>query len=394
MKIGPLHTVFVFFWLVLSMLNTIQAQRFKAINDALLTLKKEIVPDSRVALMQISLSDTMNEVPVLKGKTDLTEGKERIIDFLKSQQVDFIDSLVVLPDGSVGHFRWALASLSVSTMRSMPDDASELVTQVMMGTPLKLLERHHNWYRVQSPEGYLGWVDGTGIQTLTDEGLESWKHSERCFISQMQGYVLEKPSKHAAIVSDLVLGDLLEWKGSRRHYWQVQLPDGRMGYVDKRAGLMFDEWVNTPPEAEVLVSTALKMMGYPYLWGGTSSKAVDCSGFTKIIYYSQGIILARDASQQARYGEQLQHADTASLQPADLLFFGKSASRITHTGLYLGNGEFVHASGRVQISSIKPGSSKYLPSRNYVAARRILGVSHSEGIVAVKDHPWYMPVVQ
>ena len=55
---------------------------------------------------------------------------------------------------------WALASLSVSNLRAVPDHTSELVSQVMMGTPLKVLEFRDKFYHIQAPEGYLGWLDG------------------------------------------------------------------------------------------------------------------------------------------------------------------------------------------------------------------------------------------
>ena len=131
------------------------------------------------------------------------------------------------------------------------------------------------------------------------------------------------------------------------------------------------------------------MMGFPYLWGASSSKAVDCSGFSKLAFYSQGIILSRDASQQAKYGELIDFSNINNLQPGDLLFFGRTAQRVTHVGIYIGNGEFIHATGKVHISSIVPGNPKYVAERNLVAARRILNSVDTEGIASVKNHPWY-----
>ena len=126
------------------------------------------------------------------------------------------------------------------------------------------------------------------------------------------------------------------------------------------------------------------------MWGGTSSKGVDCSGFVKIVYYSRGIILARDASQQARYGEPVDFSNRNNLQPGDLLFFGRSAQRITHVGIYQENGNFIHSSGKVHIGSIDPKAPNYVAERNNVAARRILNSLNTEGIVMVKDNEWYI----
>ena len=91
--------------------------------------------------------------------------------------------------------------------------------------------------------------------------------------------------------------------------------------------ISFDDWSNSEPDVQSILSDARQMMGSPYLWGGASSKATDCSGFVKLVYYTQGIILARDASQQARYGEPIDFSNRNNLQPGDLLFFGSSAQQ-------------------------------------------------------------------
>ena len=286
---------------------------------------------------------------------------------------------------------WALASLSVSNMRAIPYHASELVSQVMMGTPLKVLDFGEKFYYVETPEGYLGWLDAKGLELLSDEEIEAWKRSPRFFYNAISGYAFDSPSANADVVTDLVLGDLFEGGPAKREFLQIKLADGRSGNVRRDDCISFDEWVSIEPSVDVIISFGKRMMGSPYLWGGASSKAVDCSGFTRLLFYSQGIILARDASQQARYGENI--ADFSNLEvllPGDLLFFGNSADRPGHVGIHLGNGDFIHSSGRVHISSIIPGDPKHDPNRNHVAARRILNSLDTEGITRVKSHDWYL----
>jgi len=175
---------------------------------------------------------------------------------------------------------------------------------------------------------------------------------------------------------------------------QVGLPDGRSGIAERKGFIPVSEW-KKPKEitTESLISTARKFLGIPYLWGGTSSKMIDCSGFIKNIWFLNGIILERDASQQFKYGKIVdpgEHFD--KLQPGDVLFFGKKDPlRIVHTGLHIGNGEVIHASTRVMINSMdpsKPNYSSYLGT-TYVGTKRILGQKSGFGYMPVNDHPWF-----
>jgi gamma-D-glutamyl-L-lysine dipeptidyl-peptidase len=286
---------------------------------------------------------------------------------------------------------WALASLSVSNMRAIPDHASELVSQVMMGTPLKVLEFKDKFYRVETPEGYLGWLDAKGLALFSEEKMEAWKKADRYLFNQISGNAFESPDYQSDIVSDLVLGDLFEGEMSDNGFLKITLPDGRNGYAWQAECISFEEWSSMKPDVNAIISFAKQMMGSPYLWGGASSKAVDCSGFTKLMYYTQGVILARDASQQVRYGEKIEDfSNLELLQPGDLLFFGNSAERPGHVGIHIANGDFIHSSGRVHISSIIPGDPKHDPDRHHVATRRIVNSLNTEGITRVRSHGWYL----
>jgi cell wall-associated NlpC family hydrolase len=177
-------------------------------------------------------------------------------------------------------------------------------------------------------------------------------------------------------------------------YLQVRLPDGRKAFVKKTDCISFQEWTNQPVDVPSVLSVARQMMGVPYFWGGTSSKATDCSGLTKTSYYSQGVILTRDASQQARYGSHPDFTDYRNLQPGDLIFFGNSPQRVTHVALCLGNGTFIHASGSsamVRLNSLNPADSLFDANllKSLVGSSRIVNSLNTDGIVLVKNHPWY-----
>lgn len=98
------------------------------------------------------------------------------------------------------------------------------------------------------------------------------------------------------------------------------------------------------PAGAAIVDQARNYLGVPYLWGGTDpTKGLDCSGFTQLVYRSQGIELPRVSSQQATAGRAV--GSLAQAQPGDLLFFDYSPSRpgIDHVGIYVGDGQMIAA---------------------------------------------------
>ncbi len=359
--------------------------------DTLLSdVSARFAPDKRVAVLNFEIEKTKQGTVVLKGETNLKEAYAFLLDTLGKTQIQVVDSIRILPGEQFGEKVWGLVTLSVIPMRKTPDYAAEMVSQTLMGTPIKLLDKEDGWYRIQTPDQYIGWVYGSGIVSLSQSELNNWKASNRYIFTQISGSVLEAPKTDAAPVSDLVLGCIFEAGQHSNGFMQVKFPDGREGFVPTADCALFSEWEAITPEVENIIASAKELLGRPYLWGGTSTKGVDCSGFTKTAYYSQGVMLARDASQQARYGEQLDITDF-QFQPGDLLFFGRSKDRITHVGLYIGSNRFIHSSGRVKINSFQAEDEDFDEGlkKRLVAACRVLNSLNTEQIIPIKDHPWY-----
>ena len=362
----------------------------KTTNRIIDSVGKKYAPDKRTAVLEVVSTENSGLI-TLKGKTNLPEAKRMVLDSLSILKISYVDSIVVLPDASLGDKTWGLATLSVANMRAKPDDASELVSQALLGTPMKILDYIEGWYRVQTPENYIGWMGDKELQRLNEAELELWKKSDRYIFNRISGNAFNSVDKKRAVMSDLVLGDIFEVKGTSKGFYQVQFPDNRIGFVKKSDCISWQEWTGRSLDSRDIIQIVSQMMGIPYLWGGASTKAMDCSGLTKIVYFSQGIILARDASQQARYGEHPDFTVHKNLQPGDLLFFGRNAQRVTHVGIYLGNKEYINASGYVRINSLDPKDPRFklTEKKNLVAACRILNSLNTEGITLVKNHPWY-----
>jgi len=131
------------------------------------------------------------------------------------------------------------------------------------------------------------------------------------------------------------------------------------------------------PEASQLrtrvVETALGAMGTPYRWGGSDSNGFDCSGLIQHAYEEHGLILPRISRDQARTGMGVER-DVASLLPGDILGFAVEGSGVSHVGLYVGDGMFIHsASDGVKLSSlIANDTDDRWWSQRWVSARRVI----------------------
>jgi len=298
----------------------------------------------------------------------------------------------------------AFAALSVINMREDPDYAAELGTQALMGTPVKV-HYHDNgyWVNIETPDGYKAWVNEMAIEPIDQARLDAWKAAKRVVVSTYYTFFLDAPKPDANHVSDGVWGDIAEFVGTSGKYTEVKLPAGQKAFVPTADVTDLRTWVDSrkavipadAPQTDVekaraeILETAKKFVGVPYLWAGTSLKGVDCSGFAKTVYFLNGYMLLRNASQQYKTGEPIDVSEGLdNLQPADLVFFGREATeekpeRITHVGIYMGDGKIIHSSQVVRINSLIEGQPDYY-SRKVIRACRIIGNQDcGKGVVSI-----------
>lgn len=358
-----------------------KAQCMKQVVDS---LKKTYAPDGRTAIWNIDCVEHYRAW-TLKGVVDNAKNKTVILEEAKRLGIDVVDSIAVL-ENSLDK-PWAIVKLAIASLRTDGRHAAEMATQAIMGMPVKVLEKKGDWYRVQTPDNYISYCPGNSLHLTTEREMRAWRSARRYIVTAYQSQMVEKPGSDAT-VSDLVLGNILEYKGRSGKWIKLATPDGREGYVAQADVKEFAEWAQQKPDMKLVEKTARRMMGAGYLWGGTSTKVTDCSGLAKVSYFANAIILQRDASQQALTGKRIAAEEWQKARLGDLVFFGSKSGKVTHVGIYLRDGEYIHCSGHVKINSVNPDAAGYLTTP-FLSISRIDGEVGTAGIVAVKEHEWY-----
>ena len=342
-------------------------------------IKTEFAPDKRVALFDVSVEKNETSY-ILKGESDMPDAINTFKEKLRSQNVDFVDSIQLLPAADLNGLTNAVINISVANLRSNPKHSAELATQATLGTPVKVLKNEGSWYYIQTPDKYLSWVDDGGIELMDAQRFKEWKSGDKVIYTKTYGHAYDAVDEKD-IVSDLVAGDVLEFVKLAEDHFVAAYPDGRIALVRNNEAESYVGWIrdmNRNPEN--LVNTSKTLMGVPYLWGGTSTKGMDCSGFTKTIYFLNGMVIPRDASQQVHTGLQTdEDGNFDNLEKGDLLFFGRKVTdstkeKVVHVGMWIGNNEFIHASNMVRVSSIDPNADNYdeYNLNRYLRTKRIL----------------------
>ncbi len=251
---------------------------------------------------------------------------------------------------------------------------SDVVSQAIYSTNVFIVSdgppsTDPNWVHVRTPDAYTGWMQVNELKPLRDSPYAAGGQVVR--VSQRSANVYREPdvTAHAPLLNlpwETRLEVINEKVNSGERWLKVRLPDGRQGYVQK--GDVSSDF--TPLTIDQTIALARNFLGITYTWGGTSSFGYDCSGFVQMLVRQRGIIMPRDADEQAAWSG-VAPVQRKDLQPGDLLYFGSGPDKITHTGMYIGSGEFIHDTTNthpmVQISKLDAAPWTTL----LVAARRV-----------------------
>lgn len=390
----------VFFLLILSFLfscgNNHDLSNIQSISD---DISGKYIPDKRVGIFDVDYKMSGNDL-VVKGITTSADAKQDLLARLQNEGYSPIDSLTVLPDDDLMNGKtYGVINLSVANLRRESDFSSEMVTQALLGMPVRVLQ-HDGWYQIQTPDDYISWVHRAGVYPMTKEEYNAWNEADKIVITSHYGFTYEKPDVNSQSVSDVVAGNRLKYEGTEKDFYKVSYPDGKTAYVSKTISMPISQWrASLKTDAGSIIKTGRTLLGVPYLWAGTSSKGIDCSGFVRTVLFLHDIIIPRDASQQAYVGQHIDIApDFGNLVPGDLIFFGRKATaerkeRVVHVGIYIGAKRFIHSQGDVRINSFDPNHEEYdeYNLNRLLFATRILNVAGEPKINTTLTNPYYLP---
>jgi len=240
----------------------------------------------------------------------------------------------------------------VVDMHAQPSAEAPVVSQAIYGTNVEVVGRQGEWVQIQTPDLYRGWVPQAAL-FQRDRPYATGERVARVW-SLFANLYREADVTRRAPVLCLPFGVRLELDGGAPQddrWLRVLLVDGNQAWVQQGD-------VNSrlePLSADEVIAIGKRLVGLPYRWGGTSTFGFDCSGLTQLLCSLRGVVIPRDSGPQSRW-EGMVDVERAQLQPGDLLFFGASPEKVTHTGMYIGQGQFLHATthGRpvVQISDL------------------------------------------
>jgi len=232
---------------------------------------------------------------------------------------------------------YAICRVSIAPVRSEPSDRAEIVSQLLFGDYVQILEKTEKWLSIQSAfDGYQGWVDFRQLAYISEGLFQEPEGVDYLTPPNIQNQLTaEDGSKYylAASSSLPVYKDGFCYLGTQRFEVNFQ-------------PLM----VNYGQPQNNIVEHANFYLNAPYLWGGRTSFGIDCSGFVQAVFKMSGIKLQRDASQQALQGTTVDFLPSA--QAGDVAFFDNEEGRITHVGILLSSKEIIHSSAKVRIDPI------------------------------------------
>ncbi|MBI2720876.1 MAG: C40 family peptidase [Bacteroidetes bacterium] len=231
--------------------------------------------------------------------------------------------------------QYGICILSVVPGRKLPDNTSEMVTQLLFGEHYSVIEATEGWLKISvSFDEYECWINSKQHQRISESTFKQLQKQQAVYSSELIQVLHNKVSDARFPIS---CGSVLPFYS-----------EGKVSFEDHVFSVSGEVCKSSQKgSAQQIISSAFLYLNTPYLWGGKNALGIDCSGFTQIVFKINGFQLPRDAYQQVELGSPLNFVEEA--EAGDLAFFDNEDGKIVHVGILLDNERIIHSSGSVRI---------------------------------------------
>jgi cell wall-associated NlpC family hydrolase len=299
----------------------------------------------------------------LAGYVEFPETRAALVAFFEALGFTPVDNQIkTLPAEELGEQRYGFVKVAHSL--SYAESAAENVdTDTLLGEPLLLLLEENGHYLAHAGDGYLGFIATTDVKRSDEKTFAEYLAGPRVFIRA-----------DTKTDDDFLLpaGARLKLVRQSGDTVLAETPTGMKISMTKDKCDVRD----APGETiDSICANAEQLLGTKYLWGGKTSQGVDCSGLVQQSFARAGVRVPRDSNQQVIVGSlSATRWNRGGLRRGDTLYFINPQGRVSHTGLYLGEDQFIHAvSPVVRINSFNPKDENYAAAQDasFAFARRL-----------------------
>jgi cell wall-associated NlpC family hydrolase len=230
--------------------------------------------------------------------------------------------------------------VSISPIRKMPDETSEMISQLLFGEPVEIIHIKDNWCKIRTIQDlYEGYTDLKQLFLLSESEKNKWLSNYQ-FQRNKTLTIKGKSGLFITLRGSFISNTAASFKIGEDNYEIINFIDDRQ------------------PN---LIDLAANYLNTPYLWGGKSPFGIDCSGFVQAVFRFYNIMLPRDAKDQFLFGKTVEFKQ---IKEGDVAFFKNEIGKISHVGILDGRNKIIHASGWVKwdhfgengITNIETGS--------------------------------------
>jgi len=230
--------------------------------------------------------------------------------------------------------QYAYCSASVAPLRSEASDASEMISQLLFGEPVEVIEESNQWRKVRSLlDNYEGWTDFKLLGDLREKECRRWMDGLGSELSAIR--TIEGPFGKQYITCGASIPDTDE----------TSFSIGKCNY----RFLSEEEPLTASDRTGQIIELSLRFLNSPYLWGGKSTLGIDCSGLIQNVFRCVGMNLPRDAYEQEEHGIEITYHER---KPGDLVYFINAKGKVHHVGILVSETEIIHAHGFVRIDNL------------------------------------------